>query len=338
MDAERPPSSWEEVFRGHRSLYERLKDEAIFALREATTNQDIKTHVIHGRVKELKSLADKARRKGYVDPLSEVDDIVGVRVVVLFLADLPRVDELISQSFEILSAENKIAEGDPASFGYMSVHYLATLKDHHSGPRYDDLKDIPFEIQTRTIVMDAWASVSHYLDYKGESSVPEELRRDFFALSGLFYVADQHFELFSQRASESQEQAEKKVGTASLGVIPINLDTVAAFLANQYPGREHADRVDISDFVEEITDAGYEDLGHLAEMLEAGYPRFLEYELENPPDPDDDEDGEPEEDLDPGHYQDVGAARLSLAIVDPRYAEVKYLGSGIEDLIAEWRQ
>ena len=109
--------------------------------------------MVHGRVKELKSLADKARKKGYVDPLYEADDIVGVRVVVLFLADLPRVDEIISQSFEVLNAENKVTEGDPASFGYMSVHYLATLKDHHSGPRYDDLKDIPFEIQTRTIVM-----------------------------------------------------------------------------------------------------------------------------------------------------------------------------------------
>jgi len=329
----RKSSAWEDAFRERLGLYERLKDEVIFALSDATASRGIKTHLVHGRVKELKSLADKARKKGYVDPLYEADDIVGVRVVVLFLADLPRVDEIISQSFEVLNAENKVTEGDPASFGYMSVHYLATLKDHHSGPRYDDLKDIPFEIQTRTIVMDAWANVSHYLDYKGESSVPEELRRDFFALSGLFYVADQHFELFSRRASESQERAEEELKKDSLGVIPINLDTVAAFLANRYPDREHAERADISEFVEEITRAGYEDLGHLSEMLEVAYSQFLGYEEENPPDSDEDE-----EDLDPGRYQDIGAARFSLAIVDPKFEKVKYDGSGLEKRIAKWRR
>jgi putative GTP pyrophosphokinase len=65
----------------------------------------------------------------------------------------------------------------------------------HSGPRYDPLKHLRFEVQVRTIVMDAGAAVSHHLDYKGGTSVPSELRKDFYALSGLFYVADQHFEV-----------------------------------------------------------------------------------------------------------------------------------------------
>ena len=100
--------------------------------------------------------------------------------MVLFLSDLPRLDKLIRDCFNVVSYENKVTDSDPSSFGYMSVHYVTTPDDSHSGPRYDELKGIPIEIQIRTVVMDAWANVSHHLDYKGESSIPKDLRKDFY--------------------------------------------------------------------------------------------------------------------------------------------------------------
>jgi ppGpp synthetase/RelA/SpoT-type nucleotidyltranferase len=79
---------------------------------------------------------------------------------------------------------------------YQSVHFVGRIHPSRSGPRYDSIKGQRFEIQVRTILMDAWANVSNYLDYKSDRSIPSELRRDFFALSGLFYVAEQHLEPF----------------------------------------------------------------------------------------------------------------------------------------------
>ena len=67
----------------------------------------------------------------------------------------------------------------------------ALLKDMKKG----EVTGKPFEIQVRTIAQDAWASVSYHLDYKKEETIPVELRRDFYALSGLFYIADQHFKI-----------------------------------------------------------------------------------------------------------------------------------------------
>jgi putative GTP pyrophosphokinase len=78
-------------------------------------------------------------------------------------------------------------------FGYMSLHLKAKLKSSFESHFGEEIKQIPFEIQVRTIAQDAWASISHYLDYKKESVIPNELKRDFHALSGLFYVADTHF-------------------------------------------------------------------------------------------------------------------------------------------------
>ena len=57
----------------------------------------------------------------------------------------------------------------------------------------DNNKKFLFEIQIRTITQDAWASISHYLDYKNEISIADELKKDFYALSGLFYIADTQF-------------------------------------------------------------------------------------------------------------------------------------------------
>ena len=303
--------SWAEDYLARTPLFARLAAEVEFALGTITEQQGIKTHSITSRVKELKSLIEKCREKEIDDPLTEVVDLVGVRVVVLFLSDLPRLDEVIGETFDVHESDDKVLGGDPASFGYMSVHYVGTLRDEHSGPRYDDLKKIRFEIQARTIGMDAWANVSHYLDYKGESSVPEDLKKDFFALSGLFYVADQHFEIFASRARESRERAGKQLQSDVASDLEINLDTMEAFLARRYPDREHSDRALVSRLVEEVADGGLTTLGALESALDEVEPRFLKAEAKHPPGPPDEED-DPNEP--PRRFTDVGAVRGSLRI------------------------
>jgi putative GTP pyrophosphokinase len=290
-----------------------LQDEVVFALRQGLDQAGIKTHAITSRVKTLESLAAKAERKGYTDPLADARDIVGARVVTLFLSDLPRVEELIAERFAIAERENKVENGDPATFGYMSMHYSATLHEHHSGPRYDEIKGMPFEVQVRTILMDAWAGVSHYLAYKGEASIPTALRQDFFALSGLFYVADKHFEMFFKGAMESRAEAEREVRAQPEEGGEVNLSTVLALLRRKYPNREQADPESVSEFVEEATAAGYSDLRDLERALSRADPVLDAYEEERPPHA---EFGR--------RYADVGAARTALAIADPDYAVTKY--------------
>jgi putative GTP pyrophosphokinase len=122
----------------------------------------------------------------------------------------------------------------------MSVHFIAKIKPNFSGPRYDGLVGVPLEIQVRTIAMDAWATISHYLSYKSAIDVPSEMRRDFFALSGLFYVADSHFEMFfkGRERGRTQIAAELKAGTQGL---EINLDSLTEYLASRFPDRVPTD-------------------------------------------------------------------------------------------------
>jgi len=191
------------MYEQRKEVYGRLREESLFILRPLVSKAGIRTHSVDGRVKELESVLDKNERKEYINPFEQMTDIVGLRVVCLFISSIAKVGDLIRSEFDVLSEDDKIEGGDAASFGYMSVHFIVKLPKSYKGPRYDDLIGISFEIQVRTLAMDAWATISHYLSYKNDQDIPKELRRDFYALSGLFYVADTHFEMFFKSRAES---------------------------------------------------------------------------------------------------------------------------------------
>lgn len=178
-------------FHNKERTFAHLETEAKYVVSKALEATDIKLHSITSRTKELPSFLDKIQRLDARNPFDEIRDIVGLRVICLFLSDIDRIAQIIRDSFSVLSEDNKIEGSEVSSFGYMSVHFIAIMKEEYVGPRYDPVAKLPFEIQIRTIAMDAWANVSHYLEYKSETDVPSELKRDFYALSGLFYVARQ---------------------------------------------------------------------------------------------------------------------------------------------------
>lgn len=227
---------------------------------------------------------DKVERKQLRKPFEEIQDIVGLRVVCLFLSDIARIGEAIRDSFKVLSEDNKVEGHEAASFGYMSVHFVATMKKEYAGPRYNQIIGLPFEIQVRTIAMHAWATISHYLDYKSETDVPKQLRRDFYALSGLFYVADTHFEMFFKSSQESREKMAKLFEKAKSQVDQeINLDSLTAYLHKEFPDREHGDSKDISELIHELSRAGYTTIGDIEHAVETAWDAFILWEKEQPP-------------------------------------------------------
>jgi putative GTP pyrophosphokinase len=302
-------ADWEAKYRESRPTYERLMEEAIFALDHAIGAAGIRLHSLTGRVKTLESLQEKVERRSYTQPLEQAPDLVGARVVVLFMSDLARVDTIVGREFEILRTEDKVeGEVDPTTFGYMSRHFDVRMPAAHHGPRYEGIRDINFEVQVRTLLMDAWANVSHFLAYKGEASIPVELRRDFHALSGLFYVADKHFELFFGKSIELREETEKRLATDP-GRVDLNLDTLGAFLEQRFADREHSDRAVLAEMADELLRFGYKSIGDVEEMLDESQDIFDKYEKENPPYG---EEG--------AQFLDVGVVRISLRKVNPSYA------------------
>ena len=239
--------------------YRRLKDETLFALESGL---DFKVHGVLARVKDRQSVADKILRKSYGTPEADLEDLVGLRIVCLYTSDLKKADRVIRDTFEVVSFEDKISDTSEDSFGYMSIHYVCKLREGNSGARYDGLHGLKFEVQCRTILMDAWANVSHHLAYKGKNSLPTDKKRAFHALAGLFYVADEQF----QQMLQASDRAELPRRSG-----PLDRDSVRSLLAELYPDRntelededEDDDLLTTSEFVEEASAAGMPTLQEL---------------------------------------------------------------------------
>ena len=288
------------------SQFKLLKSEVVFTLENKLESVGIKYHSIPSRIKTLDSCLGKIDKHQFENPFEQMRDFVGLRIICLFLSDISEIEKLIKKSFVVIDSDDKVDGGDTSSFGYMSVHYIVRFGSKYKGERYDNIKNIPFEIQVRTIAMDSWANISHYLDYKTEQDIPSELKRDFHALSGMFYVADKHFQLFfEQRLRKRVEIAEALENTSSDFDLPINLDTIVAYLKNCFPGRNHAASSNISELVEELNEAKYATLKELDKIVNNTEKGLLLYEKKIG-----------------GIFNDVGAMRIIFSIADDNYLQI----------------
>lgn len=309
-----------EIYDLNVNRYKRLSKEIDYALKSQIEAHNIKIHSVTSRVKDRNSYLEKIERKNYSNPEEQVEDIVGLRVVCLFTSDLKNLHNIIHSTFQVADEENKIDEAPVESFGYMSVHYICVIDSTNSGPRYDDLKNIKFEVQCRTILMDAWANVSHYLAYKQGSGLPSRLQKDFHALAGLFHVADSQFESFYTEAMKSQKEATSIVADPSLSRhAAVNRDTLKALLERFLPERtsDEPEYIEgVAELSEELTIFGYKNIHAVAIDLERAKPAALEYEKSYP--------ASDEDSLSPIQYDAIGLTRQALAISNRDYANFKY--------------
>lgn len=307
-------------------LLEHLRSEVVFTVDKALAATGIKLHSVTSRIKDFESFSRKVRQKAVAVPFEDIHDLVGARIVCLFLSDIDRIVATLRSAFDVVREDDRIQSADVSSFGYMSLHFDAAIKAAHTGPRYDPLKDMLFELQIRTIAMDAWANVSHHLRYHKDVDVPEELRRDFHALSGLFYVADKHFEMFYQSRTSARAEAARAVAhspTDTLHVQPLNGDSLTAYLTLKYRDRETGTSKLVSDLLSELLYDGFTSLGEIDELIEATAEAFARYERDSMPRGD--------------KFYAVGVVRASLYICSKDYLrrsiELEHGGETNEKLI-----
>lgn len=311
--AARSSRNLEAEFNKRAQTWEQLRNEAAYILEHGLASAGIKYHSLSSRVKVFQSFAGKVQRKMFEHPFVQMSDIVGLRVVCLFLSDIDKIAAVIREKFEVLEQDNKIEGQQVASFGYMSFHFTAQMKSSYSGPRYDGILAIPFEIQLRTIAMDAWAATSHYLDYKSDTDVPSDLRRDFYALSGLFYVADRHFEMFFKSRQTVREQIVRTLERQHpLMDQEINLDSLDAYLRYKFPDREQGDLESVSQAVEELSQAGFRTVSGVDKMITTHWDWFVKREEDDPPTDEHDPEGERKV-----AFAAVGVVRVILHMIRP---------------------
>lgn len=195
---------------------------------------------VTGRTKSVASFAAKAERMVdgrllYADPLVQITDQVGVRVVTFVHEDVAAVADLLADQLTVLDDRDMGREtASEGRFGYASRHVLVSIDPLRGAPAgYEGLADCPASVQIRTVLQHAWAEFEHDIRYKG--TIPEEhapdLDRHFTLAAGLLELADREFSAIRDRLQEDMAG----IAPAPADSDPrISAQDLAAFLAGQY--------------------------------------------------------------------------------------------------------
>ncbi len=133
---------------------------------------------ISSRIKEPLSIAEKLQRKGLsvtIDNMvNKLYDIAGIRITCPFISDVYHVGQMLLQQDDITLIEAKDYIKNPKESGYRSLHIIVKVGVYFS----DEKREIPVEIQIRTIAMDFWAALEHQLHYKKDYTMPKDVKAE----------------------------------------------------------------------------------------------------------------------------------------------------------------
>lgn len=155
--------------------------------------------IVQWRAKTVQSFVKKALRKGYADPIAEIGDKAGVRVIVHFEADIPVVHEIVRELCTIVREESKRDALAYDQLGYLGVHLDVQASDAAlDDADRDRLRGLGAEVQIHTKEQSAWAVVSHELLYKSPQELSADIRRGITRLVALVELFDGEIARFRQ--------------------------------------------------------------------------------------------------------------------------------------------
>ncbi|WP_010516946.1 GTP pyrophosphokinase [Croceivirga radicis] len=195
-------------------IYNNLSTTLKALITSLLEQKGIKVHQIETRVKERESLKKKILRKGNkYNSLSDITDIVGIRIITYFEDEIDQISSVIKKEFDIdkvNSIDKRKIETD--KFGYRSLHYVASLKKERTKlAEYSDYDKMKFEFQIRSILQHSWAEIEHDLGYKGEFEIPSSAKRTFYRVAALLEQADIEFVKLKTTISEYESKIDKGV-------------------------------------------------------------------------------------------------------------------------------
>ena len=219
-----------------RPVYKNLSNKLFLLIEEVLELNKVNYHAITYRAKTIESFSEKAKKPKYDDPLNQLTDLAGVRIIGYVESDVNKIAKLIEDLFDI-DAENsldKSSELGVDKVGYKSVHYVGSFsKARIKLPEYTRFKDLKFEIQIRTILQHAWAEIEHDKNYKFSGILPPEIQRRFKVLAGTLELADREFNQISNEIDEYSKNVKERTEKGNLN-IPINSTSLRQYLESKF--------------------------------------------------------------------------------------------------------
>jgi putative GTP pyrophosphokinase len=144
---------------------------------------------------------NKNGNRKYKEPLVEIQDQIGARIITFYQSDVARLDPLIQGWFRPIEYKDHVPESH-WEFGYFGRHYiLATPTDVIDSTWQKEMIPRFFELQVKTLFEHGWSEAAHDLGYKpGEDPLTPAQTRSLAYTSAQAWGADRMFDdLFKKR-------------------------------------------------------------------------------------------------------------------------------------------
>jgi putative GTP pyrophosphokinase len=161
---------------------------------------------VSARAKGIASFMNKAQstvngNPKYSDPLNQIQDQIGARIVAFYKSDVETLDAFVRKYYRAIEAKDRVPDSE-WEFGYFGRHFVLIVP-HDVIDDGIDKNLIPgfFELQIKTLFQHAWSEAEHDIGYKPGSKPlsPDDKRRFAFA-SAQAWGADRIFEeLYRER-------------------------------------------------------------------------------------------------------------------------------------------
>jgi len=156
------------------------------------------------RAKSIDRFITKAQKvengkSKYNDPLNQIQDQVGARIVTFYKSDVEVISKLTMRYFRHIEQKNLVPESE-TEFGYFGKHFVMILpNDLFDEEISKEAAPKVFELQIKTLFQHAWAEANHDLGYKPERELLKDEKRQIAFTSAQAWGADMIFDqLYSQ--------------------------------------------------------------------------------------------------------------------------------------------
>ncbi len=136
------------------------------------------------------------------DPIRQIGDKAGARIVIPFARDREAVEEVVGRVLVLSERDDKREKLDEKTLGYLGVHWTAFVRPELLRESEADLQGLEAEVQLHTMVENAWAAAAHDLLYKATLQVPPTLARRLVRLVALAEIFDDEVERFQGETAE----------------------------------------------------------------------------------------------------------------------------------------
>ena len=211
------------IYAAKRHEYQAFASKLEVLISDILKGAGIELTQVTSRCKTVESYREKVAREGkhYSNPITDVTDLVGVRVIAYYLEDVGKIARAMRTEFLVDEANSvdKTAALDPDRFGYESIHLVASLRPSRARlAEWAPYRGLRAEIQVRSLLQHAWAEISHKLQYKSSQQAPAQVRRQLYRLSALLELGDKEFSEVRSVLAQTEKVYSRAVTSGKLSV------------------------------------------------------------------------------------------------------------------------